>query len=99
MECLGHGNRYKDHYGLLSALDIDFPGRRDLKLSQLALEVGDIDFKVEESLSDLLLNLRGGGTRSVGGPLDLVLPGHFADGECGDGGGLMSSTHKAKEAC
>lgn len=80
MERLGHGNRDKDHNGLLSALDIDLSSLGDLELSQLGFEVGDILFEVEESLSNLLLNLGGRGLGSVGGPQDFVLVRHGARG-------------------
>lgn len=80
VERLGLGNRDKDHNSLLSALDVDLSSLGDLELSQFRLEVGDILFEVEESLSNLLLNLGRRGLGSVGGPQDFVLERHGAKG-------------------
>lgn len=85
MESLDHGHRHKDHDRLLAALDVNLLGGGEGKLSELRLELGDVGLEVEESLSDLLLDLRGGSLGSVGGAQDLgVDAGHGLDGvSCG----------------
>jgi hypothetical protein len=74
VESLDLGDWDKDDNSLLSTLDV-----------KLRLELWDILLEVEESLSDLLLNLGGRGLGCVGGSEDLGLVGHdgWLDGEKG----------------
>jgi hypothetical protein len=85
VESLDLGDWDKDDNSLLSTLDVNLLGGRDLQLPQLRLELWDILLEVEESLSDLLLNLGGRGLGCVGGSEDLGLVGHdgWLDGEKG----------------
>lgn len=77
VEGLDHGHRHKDHDRLLAALDVNLLGGGEGKLSELSLELGDVGLEVNEGLSDLLLDLRGGSLGSVGGAQDLgVDAGH-----------------------
>lgn len=71
MEGLDLRDGDENDHGLLSTLDIDLPGSRDLKLSQLGFELGNVLLEVEEGLSDLLLDLRGRGLGRVGGTENL----------------------------
>ena len=74
---LRHGD--KDDNGLLAALDLDLLGARDLEGSELGLELRDVGLKVNESLSDNGLDLRGGAGGRVGRAEDFLLDGSHVD--------------------
>ena len=69
-------NGDKDDDGLLATSDVDLPGGRDLEWSEIALELGDVVFEVDQSLGDAGLGFIGVGSGGVGGTQNLVLDGH-----------------------
>ena len=71
MEGLELGDGDEDDDGLLSSLDVDLLGGRDLERSELRLELGNVVLEVEDRLGDSLLGLVGRGGGRVGGSLDL----------------------------
>ena len=76
VEGLELGDRDKNNNGLLATTDINLPGSRDLQSAELSLEIGDIVFEVNQSLSDLDFGFiwRSGGR--IGGTGDFVLERH-----------------------
>lgn len=52
METLELGNRDKDNNSLLSTLDVNLLGRRDLERAQFSLEFGDVVLQVNQGLGD-----------------------------------------------
>lgn len=73
VESLGLGDGNEDNDSLLAALDIYLLGGGDLKRSKLGLEVGNIGLEVEESLSNLLLDLGRSRPGRVGGAVDVSM--------------------------
>lgn len=74
---LGHGD--EDDDSLLAALDLDLLGAGDLEGSELSLELRDVGLKVNESLSDNGLDLRGGAGGGVSSAENLLLDGSHDD--------------------
>lgn len=77
VESLELGNGDEDDDGLLSTLDVELLGSRDLENSELRLELGNVGLEIEDGLSDGLLNLVGGSKGGVGRSLDLRLERHL----------------------
>lgn len=71
VERLELGNGDEDNDSLLATLNVDLTRRRDLERRKLVLEVRDVGLEVQESLSNLLLDLGGGGAGRVGRADDL----------------------------
>ena len=66
----------KDDDGLLATTDIDLPGSGDLQSVEFRLEIGNVVFKVDQSLGNLDFGLIRGRGRCIGSTGDFVLERH-----------------------